>query len=322
MPTKGKQVKNGKAFEYAIAYQYYSYLLNANMNVNLISNAALNTARNAYEEMTAFEKDRFDKAAYNTIATMTKIEPGLTTQIDSSDILDISLNTDRQGEIGDVRDVIFRRDKTNWEIGLSAKNNNDAVKHSRLSNVADFGSAWLNVPCSTNYWEEITPIFSYLEDCITNKLTWNDLGNDKRTKVYVPLLKAFKTELLRINQLSQNIPEKLITYLIGRIPFYKIIKDDAHNLVIVKAYNINGKLNKTYNNVKSSYSTPKISLPRRIVEFEFKENSETTLNMILDKGWEISFRLHNAEGSVVKSLKFDIQLLGNPPVLFTQHIFQ
>ena len=322
MPTKGKQVKNGKAFEYAIAFQYYSYLLNANMNVNLVSNSALHTARNAYEEMTDFEKDRFDKAAYNTISTMIKIEPGLTTQRDDTDILDISLNTDQQGEIGDVRDVIFRRDRTNWEIGLSAKNNNDAVKHSRLSNVADFGLSWLGTPCSNRYWEEIAPVFSYLEDCIQNKLTWNDLGNDKRTKVYVPLLKAFKNELLRIDQSNSNIPEKLITYLIGRVPFYKIIKDDAHNLVIVKAYNINGKLNKTYNNVKSSYSTPKVNLPRRIVEFEFKENSETTLNMILDKGWEISFRLHNAEGSVVKSLKFDIQLLGNPPILFTQHIFQ
>ena len=81
-------------------------------------------------------------------------------------------------------------------------------------------------------------------------------------------------------------------------------------------------MNKPYNKVKSAYSIPTINRPERIVEFEFKENSETTLNMILDGGWEISFRLHNASSNVECSLKFDIKLLGNPPILFTQHIFQ
>lgn len=52
------------------------------------------------------------------------------------------------------------------------------------------------------------------------------------------------------------------------------------------------------------------------------EDSLTTLNMVLDGGWSISFRIHNAEKKVVPSLKFDINLTGNPPVLFTQHLFQ
>ena len=53
-----------------------------------------------------------------------------------------------------------------------------------------------------------------------------------------------------------------------------------------------------------------------------KSGSYNTLNMILDGGWEISFRIHNASTKVEKSLKFDIKLLGNPPILFTQHLFQ
>ncbi|MDE5808168.1 MAG: HaeIII family restriction endonuclease, partial [Muribaculaceae bacterium] len=93
-------------------------------------------------------------------------------------------------------------------------------------------------------------------------------------------------------------------------------------LVIVKAFNIYGELNKPYLGVKSCYAVPKVNFPTRIVEFEFKKDSSTTLNMILDRGWEISFRIHNASTMVERSLKFDIQLLGNPPILFTQYIFQ
>ena len=92
--------------------------------------------------------------------------------------------------------------------------------------------------------------------------------------------------------------------------------------MIVKAFNINGELNKTVNGVKSQYPTPCINLPTRIVEFEMRRGSDNTLNMILDEGWEISFRIHNASKKVETSLKFDIKLLGNPPVLFTQHLFR
>lgn len=322
MSSEGKQVRNGKAFEYAIATQYYTYLLDRGCKVSVIENNAIAIARKYFEEFTEQEQDKFNRAAYNTIDTMVKIEPGLTVQKNDKDILYISLNEDQAGEDGDVRDVLFQRVKPSWKIGFSAKNNNDAVKHSRLGRNLDFGKVWLGIPCSDTYWIDIKPTFDYLEECIKKQYTWNDLKQDKRDKVYIPLLNAFKKELLNIDGNHLNIPERLVEYLIGNHPFYKIIKDDSHNLVIVKAFNIKGELNKPYNKVKSAYSTPKINLPNRIVEFEFKEDSDTTLNMILNGGWEISFRLHNASSLVERSLKFDIKLLGNPPVLFTQHIFQ
>lgn len=324
MSSVGKQVRNGKAFEYAIAMQYYIFLDNKGYKVRIIDDDVFAIAKKYFEGFTAQEQDKFNRAAHNTIDTMVKIEPGLTAQKDDKDILSISLQPDQKGKDGDVRDVLFKREKSNWEIGFSAKNNNDAAKHSRLGRDLDFGDAWLGVPCSVDYWNKIKCPFDYLEDCKKNRCTWNDLGKNKRDKVYVPLLNAFKDELLNINSNYLNIPEKLVEYLIGNYPFYKIIKDDSHNLVIVKAFNIKGGLNKPYNKIKSAYSTPKINLPNRIVEFKFKEGrgSDSTLIMILDGGWVISFRLHNAKGVVENSLKFDIRLLGNPSVLFTQHIFQ
>ena len=318
---QGEQVKNGKAFEYALAHQYYTFILAAGKNVELVENSALAVAREFYNSFPNNKKSEFDIAAKQTIETMLKIEPGLQAQRNGSDKLFISLQSDAEGAVGDVRDVVFRRITPSWEIGFSAKNNNDAVKHSRLSRVLDFGREWLGCPCSIQYWEDIRPIFSFLSE--NEGKTFNSLGDDKVSKVYVPLLTAFRNELMRIYENNDNIPEKLIRYLIGNYAFYKIIKDDSHNLVIVKAFNINNELNRNINGVKSPYKIPVINLPTRIVEFDFKQGAkDNTLDMILDGGWEISFRIHNASSRVEQSLKFDIRLLGNPPILFTQHLFR
>lgn len=320
--ASGSQVKNGKAFEFAIAKTYAAYLQESGLDVTLEDNSALNVAQRFYQEFPVDAQRKFDNAAFQTIDTMVKIEPKLVHQSNNKDALHIMLNEDSDGQSGDVRDVVFQRFHPSWEIGFSAKNNNDAVKHSRLGRALDFGEQWVGVPCSQQYWDDIKPIFDYLEEAIKEDKTWDDLGADKVAKVYRPLLKAFADEVLRINENNPNIPGKLIQYLIGNYPFYKVIKDDAHNMVIVKAFNINGELNKSAKSETARYKTPKINLPTRIIEFAPKEGSDTTYNMVLDGGWEISFRIHNASTKVERSLKFDIQLLGNPPILFTQHLFQ
>ncbi len=321
---QGDQVKNGKAFEYAIAKEYKNYISKQGLKALLVDNDAYKQAKEYYDSFSDDEQTRFDKAAFETIDTMVKIEPGLVVENGSSDILSICMQNDHEGETGDVRDIVFSRTLSKWEIGFSAKNNNDAVKHSRLSKSLDFGNKWLDIPCSQKYWDEITPLFDSLYEIRRNnpETLWSDLGERKQSDYYVPLLTSFKKELLRINEKNEGVPAKLILYLIGEYPFYKIIKDDVHNMVIVKAFNINGGLNKTVNKIKSRYSIPEIKLPTRIVEFEFRKDSKDTLNMILDGGWEISFRIHNASSKVEASLKFDVRLLGNPPVLFTQHLFQ
>lgn len=319
----GQQVRNGKSFEYALASQYVQVLSAMGVKVQLVENDALKVAKDYYDEFPEQEKMQFNVAARQTIDTMIKIEPGLTKPNGMLDMLKVRLSADGDGETGDVRDVVFNRDYPVWEIGFSAKNNNDAVKHSRLSSVLDFGNSWVGVPCSQAYWDEIQPIFEYCSLKKKEHIKWDDLGIDKVERIYKPLLAAFRRELLYINENNANIPQKLVEYLIGKYPFYKIIKDDANNLVIVKAFNIEGGLNKAMGGVRTRYKVPRVNLPTRIVEFDYMRGREdTTLDMILDGGWEISFRIHNASKYVETSLKFDIQLQGNPPVLFTQHLFQ
>lgn len=321
---QGDQVKNGKSFEYALALQYCEFVKAQGKAAIIVEDEAFEVARGYYNEFDETEQKRFSSAAAQTIDTMIRIEPGLLAQKNDRDVLRIQLMKDSSGEDGDVRDVVFSREHPAWEIGFSAKNNNDAVKHSRLSGVLDFGNVWMGVPCSLTYWNDIKPIFDYISTLIDadREATWRGLGAEKQTRIYLPLLEAFRKELMHIANNNSDIPAKLIKYLIGEYPFYKIIKDDSHNLVIVKAFNINGELNKTVNKVHARYSVPAINLPTRIVEFKMKDNSEDTLNMILDGGWEISFRIHSASSKLERSLKFDIRLLGNPPILFTQHLFQ
>ncbi|MDO4823806.1 MAG: HaeIII family restriction endonuclease [Bacteroidales bacterium] len=320
---QGNQVRNGKAFEYALAQQYCDFINGNGAKAMIEENEAYRTAKGYYDDFAGSIQQRYDRAAFQTIDTMVRIEPGLLSARNEEDILHIKLMKDSAGESGDVRDVTFSRTKPVWEIGFSAKNNNDAVKHSRLSHVLDFGQEWLNIPCSTTYWDNIRPIFDLIQTLRDKGIpTWRAMGDDKQSRIYRPLLEAFRKELMSMNEDHNDVPARLVSYLIGEHPFYKIIKDDAHNLVIVKAFNINGQLNKTVNSQKARYKVPSISLPERIVEFKMKDKSDDTLNMILDGGWEISFRIHNASSALEKSLKFDIRLLGNPPILFTQHLFQ
>lgn len=225
--SEGKQVRNGKAFEFALAKTYANYIEEHGLDVEFERNRALQVAQRFYYEFPEETQRRFDNAAYQTIDTMVKIEPKLLSQSNSKDALHIILNEDSDGQSGDVRDVVFQRFHPSWEIGFSAKNNNDAVKHSRIGRTLDFGKQWVGVPCSGRYWDEIIPIFDYLEQAIVEKKTWDDLGLNKIEKVYRPLLKAFADELLRIDANNTGIPGKLIQYLIGNYPFYKVTKNAA-----------------------------------------------------------------------------------------------
>lgn len=321
MSAFAPQVKNGKAFEYALLAQYALYLKSVGVKVAVIEDSAYKNAKTFFENQDDLRQKKFNESAAATVDTIVKLEPGLVSARNDCEILYARLATDSEGQQGDVRDVIFQRQESGWEIGFSAKNNHDAVKHSRLSNQIDFGKEWLGKPCSQQYWRDILPVFDKLLRYRREGLNWNTIPN-KASEIYLPILKAFRNEMLRLSEGDASIPANLVRYLIGRYPFYKIIKEDKYNLVVVKAFNIEGELNKSVNDLSPRYKTPKLVLPRRIVEFELKENSDTTLIMILDEGWEISFRIHNAETRIVPSLKFDIKLLGNPPVLFTQHLFQ
>lgn len=314
------QTVNGKAFEYALIFEFYSHLHKLT-KVTITKNEPFFTAKGHFESFEKKEQTSFLLSASAAINFLIDIEPRLSHTINDQDILTLEIVSDQIGQSGDVRDVLTIRTEQNWQIGVSAKNNHRAVKHSRLSMKIDFGEKWLNKPCSQAYFATIKPIFDMLREIkLKDKNTkWTSIENMHET-VYIPILQAFRTELLRLDAENPSlIAKNLVHYLIGTQDFYKIIK--GKRKIEIQAYNIKGSLNQPYEKLKPKAKIPKLKLPSRLIEVTFKGNSNTTLIVSLDEGWQISFRIHNASSRVEPSLKFDINLISAPHTLFVQHLF-
>jgi hypothetical protein len=219
----------------------------------------------------------------------------------------VKLQSDQEGVHGDVRDIIITNNKLNEEIGISAKNRHWAVKHSRLSEQIDFGYDWFGIHCSDNYSHQVTPIFRELRSRQHRGEKWQDI-DDKKQRYYMPILQAFHTEMDTLfKKCPHDVAKGLVKYLLGKVDFYKVIKENGE--VTITSFNIDGTLK----------WGSKIPLPASITNICQKPNSETTLNFTFDQGWQISFRIHNASTYVEPSLKFDINIIGQPAAM-THHV--
>ncbi len=315
------QTKTGKAFEYALLKEFYDRLKKPNNNVVVIDNEPYKTAKSCFESFSEDELGLYSLVSSAAINFLVDIEPRLSNSISPKDTLQLEIVSDSEGQSGDVRDVLAIRLLQKWEIGISAKNNHRAVKHSRLSQKIDFGEKWVGIPCSKTYFNEIKPIFDFLSNLkIKDRNTqWTSIP-DMHDKIYVPLLNAFRTELLRLDKANPSlIPQRLVEYLIGNKDFYKVIKGD--NKVEIQAYNLHGTLNQPFGKINPKARIQKLKLPTRLIEIVYEESSKTTLIVSLNEGWQISFRIHNASSRVEPSLKFDINLISAPHTLFNNHIF-
>lgn len=321
MARYATQTINGKAFEYALLFELHKRLYTLT-KVSIIDNEPYQTAWKCFHGFSEKDKSQYLLNASFAVNFLLDIEPRLSNGIDNNDVLELEIVADKMGQAGDVRDVLAIRALQKWEIGISAKNNHRAVKHSRLSNDIDFGQKWLGVPCSEAYFKNIKPVFDTLSQLRkTSKATqkWDTLG-DYHTSVYVPVLDAFKTELLRLDRENSGaVAQKLVEYLIGNQDFYKVIK--GNNKVEIQAYNLHGTLNLPFNTIKPKAKVPKLKLPNRLIEIVYQENSKTTLLVTLNEGWQISFRIHNASSRIEPSLKFDINLVSSPHTLFVNQLF-
>jgi hypothetical protein len=314
------QTQTGKAFEYALLRAFYDRL-SPLTSTKIVETSPYYTARSCFELFGENEKGAYRLVSSAAINFLLDMEPRLSQAISDQDVLQLEIVSDSRGQSGDVRDVLAIRRVQHWEIGISAKNNHRAVKHQRLSNRIDFGMKWMELPCSQKYKDEIRPIFDWLAKLRreSNKTkTWASLG-DYHTSVYVPILTAFRDEVLRLEKANGAVlAERLVQYLVGNKDFYKVIK--GHGTVEIQAFNMNGTLNQAAGNIRPKAQMKKLKLPTRVIEVIFDNDSDTSLLFTLNEGWQIRFRIHNASSRVEPSLKFDVNLVSSPHTLFTNHI--
>ena len=322
MATAGIQTKYGKAFEYACVISLYDDLSHK-QEVTIEESPQLLSAKKDFQSVEEDMKESLLKAADAACRVIKRLEPQLWSP-NGNEPLYLSIQPDSAGIKGDVRDVLCIRNQNGWEIGLSCKHNHHAVKHSRLSATIDFGKEWLNVPCSDEYFSKVVPLFDelkkYRDDSKANgkPMLWEEVG-DKAERYYIPILQAFMEELKRIDaDSSDNIPEALIRYLLGRYDFYKVITDDKNRTTRVEAINLSGTLNLNSGTDKSITKVPLLKMPSKFYHIDFKKDSNNTIEVVCDEGWQISMRIHSASSKVEPSLKFDVQLVSFPSSVYTQ----
>ncbi len=285
-------------------------------SVKVIQNSSYFAAENAWNTLSDSIQDNFKVSSRAAVEAIFELEPRIVE--DGNDTLELMIQQDQKGEEGDVRDVLIIRRNISWEIGLSLKHNHFAVKHSRLSHKIDFGRVWYDIPCSQQYWDEVLPIFKFLDECKTEGVAFNQLA-DKEEQIYVPILNAFMDEIRLHSMTHPEMPGKLVEYLLGKYDFYKVVSMDSALQTIIQTFNVHGTLNLDGVNDKKkpNRQIPVVSLPTRIVQIEYKPNSKNTLEMYMDGGWQFSFRIHNAATKCEPSLKFDIQIVGMPTQIIT-----
>ncbi len=282
-----RQTESGKAWEYGLAHQLRNLT-----NSELVINRPSYQSQTSYDLLSVDERCAIDQAANEAIVFLRAYDTRL------NDARRVLIQNDAVGRRGDVRDILVVTDKD--EIGISAKHRHAALKHSRLSATIDFGDEWYGRPCSDEYWDATAPIFNDLRT--TTVGYWRDLHN-KHQRYYLPILHAFIDEIRRNADVTN-----MLLYLVGRFDFYKIIK--VNGVIQIQSFNLRGKLD----------WGRKVPLPNRVVEFAMRNNSNTTADLFLDRGWALSFRIHNASSRIEPSLKFDVQLTGNPSSLANHEI--
>lgn len=323
MPTvKGIQTKYGKAFEYACVLSLYDKL-GENQLVKIEESPQLLSAKKDYASIEPEMQMALLQAAVAAIRVVRRLEPQLC-NANGNEPLILAIQPDAAGIKGDVRDVLCIRNQNGWEIGFSCKHNHHAVKHSRLSDRIDFGTDWMGIPCSDEYFDTVVPLFSKLREYRDKSkaegkpMLWAEIEN-KTEEYYIPILRAFMKELEKISKESdKNIPESLIRYLLGRNDFYKIITDDKNRTTRIEAINIAGTLNQFSGSEKSITKIPVLKMPTKFYHIGFKDGSDNTIEVVCDEGWQISMRIHNASSKVEPSLKFDVQLVSFPSSVYTQ----
>jgi hypothetical protein len=294
------QTDLGRAFKYGIA-ESLSGLLSAELNPNVYSERS----RYCFERVPPTEQSRIRSASIEIVAFLAANDTRL-----SDKGCSIRLQSDQLAGDGDGRDIIVSNSSLKEDVGISAKHHHAAIKHSRLSESIDFGLEWLGIPCSPTYFRTVVPLFQNLRERASRKERWENIS-DKRAEYYIPILRAFKTEVLSLfDEHPSTVPNSLLKYLLGKFDFYQVIKENGN--VSITSYNIYGTLR---------WGT-RLPMPTRIIEVRPKPRSETTLVVTFDRGWQATFRIHNANALVEPSLKFDINIIETPGLSISREVIR
>ena len=294
---KHSQTAKGSAFEFALAQAF--------IDVTPAKSADFErpfvTAHNHFHNMEEEIQGNMVIAAREAVTFLCAFEERLNQTPEATVHIQSSQDARKRA---DVRDIVIRFPES--EIGISAKNISKEVRAPRLSDTIDFGEKWLGIPVSQDYWQVVKPIFQSLRLKRRTATLWREISN--KDEIYSAVLTAFRDEILTIYRIKPKfVSEQLVRFILGRYDFYQVTKENGD--VSVASFNLTNSLG----------WGDKVPLPNRILSCDFLPESQNTILLALDSGWQIRFRLHNASSKVEPSLKFSITIEGWPKVI-ARHI--
>lgn len=341
-------VISGKAFEYATLIEMYRELSENGWEaeqLEIVKDKNYQNIEKAYQIIQGSDEDAndedeielvhietlsndYNRAARVAAMYLRMVEPVL--QPDKKVYGILCAMPDTAGTKGDVRDIAFSiyEDKEHQrlirDIGISCKNNHEAVKHPRITEEPDFAKVWTEnkFHCSVKFIKGMEEILCKIDDFAHKYKKWSAV-DDKMDTIYYPIIKLFVEEIKRlgITNESDNLERQddakkftqlFFEYMFGTQDFYKFIKEDSSNATKVYPYNMHGSLMRPYNGHKNEQAVQTITMPEEIVEVRIKPKSKTTIEIYFDQ-WIISMRLHNADTKITRtSLKFDVQIKAQP----------
>lgn len=342
------KVKNGKAFEYASLIELYNELLNCSWTqeqLEIERDKNYQNIESAYQSIAMLDEDdedeseveaiyierhrnEYNRAAHVAARYLCMVEPILQNPKGLYGVF--KAMPDSAGIKGDVRDIDFivyydkKHEKKIKEIGISCKNNHEAVKHPRITEEPNFAKEWTKgeFTCSQEFMSEMRKIQNKIDEYKKEYTKWADV-EEKMDTIYYPIVKLFVKEIKRLGVVDEKATQErqmnakrftqlFFEYMFGTQDFYKFIKDDASKATKVYPYNMHGSLMNPYNGNKNEQAVKSINMPEEIVEVRVKPKSKTTIEVYFDQ-WIISMRLHNADTKITKtSLKFDVQIKAQP----------
>lgn len=309
------QVKSGKAFEHACLQVVNDKSKSHGITVNILQDKAYIKGEKAYNSLTSEEKENYKLGATAALNFIFSCEPFLKDGVLATD-LDLSMQSDKAGKKGDVRDILMLRwqsstGKKQWDCGISCKHNHTAIKHPRVGLTQ---SNWVNnwcpsFECSDNYLTSINIISKKIEH--NKDKVWGDVFINISRDLYAPVIKAIYNEI-ELHKNNSNFVFELFSFLLGTKDFYKIMTKDNEKITIISVFNFNESLNKKAPNAFPDRRIKKTPVPSKILSLW---HDDSYLTIFFDEGWTIKMRIHTAKTKIESSLKFDAQLEGVPYTL-------
>ena len=280
-------------------------------SAELRNDAALRAARYRFDSAPSGKKQKVGEVAIAAAENLLHWERRLSDE--GHQPFDISLRSRNLKAAGDVRNIVVKSARKEWEVGLSLSEQSDIIRRVKIFKHSDLIGEWLGVPMSAECREEFANGFALLRGLANREMRLADFS-DNAKRIYRPMLEALAGDICENVRKDKGKANVFLRNLFGSHDFYRIV--EGYNGM--RAFNIYGLL-----------GLPIKGRRGRVRQFPMvmgvngmcREYSEDRIVLHFHHGWQICFRMCRAVADENPSVEMDIRVVGNPFGLLAFHTF-